>query len=317
MFSNKILWLFFCTLLILAGCKKDPVIPTPNGDNQQPICEKLPSSPPFGWNYTTRAKNLNVLKSTFDKINSNIIYYLSDDTANNTYLLWKLNRLTNSKQLLDNKVFGQPKINYNGWLVYYKSDLNLYIIKSDGDSLTKITNSGGFINPVWDNQNNILSFNNSISCIIKLNKNGQIIDTLNTINSTVFTKDSLMLYFNSTSSSQNLILKNINSNSLKTIFSNSTPITYYDFFIDNTNSNIYYSNSEALYKVNLSINSTSKIITSCPKESYLHFSMSEINGNIMASKITSTVVSETTIYNQYDLYEFGAINLSPNIIAIP
>ncbi len=314
MLYNKILWFSFCTLLFFAGCKKDPFIP---GSGEDQKCDPLPLSPPFGWNYTTRAKNLNVLKSTYDKVNSNIIYYLSDDTTGNAFVLWKLNRLTNSKQLLDTKVFGTPQINNNGWLVYYKSDLNLYIIKNNGDSLTKITSLGGYILPTWDNQNNILSFNNNTSCIIKLNKNGQIIDTLKTITSNVYAKDSLLLYFTASTNSQSLILKNIYTNSLKTIFNNSTPSVYYDFFIDNTNSNVYYSNSEGLYRVDILTNSNSKVITSCPRENLLHFSMSLITGKIMATKITSTVISETTIYNQYDLYDFETANLKPTLISIP
>lgn len=314
MINNKILWFSFYTLLFFAGCKKDPFIPGSDGDQK---CDPLPLSPPFGWNYTTRAKTLNVLKSTYDKVNSNIIYYLSDDSTGNTYILWKLNRLTNSKQLLDTKVFGTPQINNNGWLVYYKSDLNLYTIKNNGDSLTKITSIGGYISPIWDNQNNVLSFNNNTNCIIKLNKSGQIIDTLETVTSSAYAKDSLLLYFTASANQQSLILKNIYTNSLKIIFSNSTPSVYYDFFLDNTNSNVYYSNSTGLYKVNLATNSNTKVITSCPRETLLHFSMSLITGKIMATKITSTVISETTIYNQYDLYDFETSTLKPILISIP
>lgn len=314
MIYNKILWFSFCILLLFAGCKKDPFIPGSGSDQK---CDPLPLSPPFGWNYTTRAKTLNVLKSTYDKVNSNIIYYLSDDSTGNAYILWKLNRLNNSKQLLDTKVVGMPRVNTNGWLVYFKTDLNLYVIKNSGDSLQKITSSGGYINPTWDGQNNILSFNDNTKCAIKLNKNGQILDTLETVTSSPYAKDSLILYFTASANQRSLILKNISTNSSKIVFSTSTPSVYYDFFLDNTNSNVYYSNSTGLYKVNLAANSNTKVITSCPRENLLHFSMSLITGKIMATKITSNVISETTIYNQYDLYDFEANTLKPTLISIP
>lgn len=301
-------------LLILVGCKKDPIIF--NNVIKNSTCEQLPKTPPFGWDYTTRKKNLNVSHSIYDKINPNIIYYLADDTLNNTYILWKLNRITNLKIQLDKNVFGQPQINSKGWLVYYKNDLNLYVIKNNGDSLKQITNSNNYIEPVWDeDENNILTYNNTTNCIIRINKNGQNLDTLFNINSPVFIKDSLMLYFITFTNSQSLVLKNLNNNTSKNIFTNTSPLTYYNFFTDSKN--VYYSNSEGLFKTNLITNSVIKILNSCPKELFLHFSTNFITSKLMATKISIKNLNETTLLIQYDLYELDENASNQKMIIIP
>lgn len=305
---------FFCILLSFAGCKKDPIITADNNSSKK--CIPLPDSPPLGWQYTTRNKSLNVSKAIYDPINSNLIYYLSEDSLSNPFLLWKFNRGTNIKIQLDNKLNSQPSINKKNWLTYTKRDFNVYIIKSNGDSLIKITSTGLYNQPVWDSDNNILAYNSSLNCIVKLNINGQILDTLSAIKSYISVKDSFMLYFSTSSISQKLILKNIKTNNDQVIFENQNVQAYYNFFLDTENKNIYTLNSSGLYKTNIHNKIPTLIIQSCQTENYINFSLNYKNDFIL-TKVSTKQLNDVTLYNQSDLFEQLNSSNNQTLINIP
>lgn len=134
--------IFIYILLIITGCKKDPKVSpyVPTSD-----CEPWPKSngPTLGWNPTkTRDNSLNKYNCMYDPTNPNYFYYLIDQEPGIGQIkgvLIRVNLTTGEKLKLDSSIIGVPQINKSGWFVYTKGDLSLYKIKSNGDSLTKLT----------------------------------------------------------------------------------------------------------------------------------------------------------------------------------
>lgn len=305
-------WFVFYILLFIEGCKKDPKIDTNLG------CEKLPPTPPLGWVFQTRNPQLNIQEARYSTLNDNLIFYLSHDSIYN-YLLWSFNKQTKIKKLLDNNVFSSPSINKSGWIVYYKSDFNIYKIKINGDSLTQLTTSGGFFYPVWDETGTNIYFNNANKpALYKMTNLGSIIDTAKDIKSRVFVKDSLIVFIENYNNATNFMLKNIKQNSIKKIFTFSfDEDIIYDFFLNTNNSSLFFFGGKGLYKLNMQDNSFKKVISNCDKELFIDFSMSYLSNKLLATKITTKVLSNTTLYNQYDIYEFDENQSNPAPINTP
>lgn len=314
---SKIICVFFCILATLSGCKKDPSIPPKNlGEN----CDELPSAPQGGWNYTTRNLNLNNLKSQSDLIYADKLYYLCDDSLNR-YILWSLSRGTNIKSFIDSKIISSPILNKKEWITYSKSDFNIYKVKTNGDSLTKLTSNGASMNPVWDMTGNYIYYNdaNNLS-VYRMSKSGILVDTLKNVNSTVTLKDSLIIFLSNAGNSQSLYIKNYFTNSTKLLITqtlNHSNDLILGFFFDNSNTFVYYYDLNGLYKVNIDNYSKSKIISSCPKERRLHYSFNYLTNKIMATQISTTLINNYTLYNEYNLIEFNSDGSNPNIINTP
>ncbi len=315
--SFKIFGVLFCILIFLSGCRKDPSIPIQNGNNN---CKELPTTPQSGWNFTTRNPNLNCLKSQYDPVSSEKIYYLSDDTTNR-YLLSSLSRNINSKIFIDSKIISYPILNKNGWITFSKTDFNIYKIKSTGDSLVKLTTNGISMNPVWDMTGNYIYFNdaNNLS-VYRMTKTGILIDTLKNINSQLVVHDSLFAYLLNGGNSQSLYIKNSFTNATKLIETNTIKNSddiIFGFFFDSQNSSLYYYDLKGLYKVNIANLTKTKIINSCPTERRLHYTISYVTNKIMATQISTKQINSSTLYNEYDLVEFDNDGSNPIIIKIP
>ncbi len=86
----------------------------------------------------------------FNPNNNNEFIYLKDE--NNSESLVKYNMATKIEQTLINniKILGQPKWNKNGWIVFTKTDLKMYLIKDNGDSAHTI--------PIYYSENSYPSF---------------------------------------------------------------------------------------------------------------------------------------------------------------
>lgn len=319
LFNSKIFGFLFCILILISGCRKDPSIPKGNNTNFK--CIALPDAPQGGWNMTTRNFNQNYLKSQYDPIDQFKIYFLSDDTSSNKYILWSLNRSSNIKFKITDNVISSPNISNNSRVTFSKTDFNIYTIKSNGDSLNKLTTNGISMNPIWDRSTDNIYFNdaNNLS-VYKMNKTGTLIDKLKNINSQIVTHDSLIAYLINGGSFQSLYIKNVYTNKTKLIetkkINNSADIIY-GFFFDLKNQFIYYYDLNGLYKININELGKLKMINSCPSETYLHYSISYLTAKIMATQIITKQINSTTLYNEYNLVEFNNDGLNPVVIIIP
>ncbi|MCA6437655.1 MAG: hypothetical protein IM600_17345 [Bacteroidetes bacterium] len=312
---------FFYTLLIFVGCKKDPRI----NPNIEVKCEDLPASPSTGWITTSRNPLLNFQKAIFDLNDNNIIYALSDDTSSNRLLLIKFNRLNGIKQILAKNVLSKPSINNKGWLTFCDINFTVFKIKSNGDSLTQLTQPNTALSSIWNPADNTIFINNNINLkTYKISNTGAMLDTIKNIYNLIQKKDSLMLFIESNSingsSVQTICLFNTNSNiktSIKTIPFKVADDIVSGCFLNTTNETIFYHNGFGLYKINTKGNSEIKIINSCPRNKYFHFSISPFSQKLMATQIIAYPTSQSTLYSEYNIVEFNQDGTNETKINIP
>jgi Tol biopolymer transport system component len=118
--------------LFFQTCKKDKVC------KQDEQCENFPKKEGIGVSIITQ-KPFQRHAPCFNPNNGNEIIYVKEE--NNKYQLVKFNIQSKVETvLLDNTIIvGQPKWGENGWIVFSKLDLNVYLLKENGDSLKQIT----------------------------------------------------------------------------------------------------------------------------------------------------------------------------------
>lgn len=298
----------FCSLIFL-GCKKDPEIIKPTSN-----CIPLPNEPKGGWNYKIDY-TLNKFNGFADPNNPNFAYYLIDrDPTIPGYtsgILVKMDLTTHTKMLLDSMIISPTlQLNKFGWLVYSKIDLNIYIIKTNGDSLKQLTFNGNNTYPYWDYTGNNIFFISG-NGYYKISKNGAFIDTLE--NGFLFPSkiSNKILGVNIVNNQSHLILKNLDDNSTK-ILNNSGG--YLFAFFDNTDEYAYWYNKKGLYKTNISTLQTDLILQSCEREEYGNFILNMNSNYIYATKYIRTPLNESDLYTERNLYKINMDGSNPQLL---
>jgi hypothetical protein len=175
-------------LLISSACRKDigrlknetvdsDSIASINVDTDTADFRCLPlDSMPSIWKDTTTNEANNVRFWQYNPSNINEIIYIA-----NVAQLWIYDR-TNSirKHLADNVMFF-PSVNRSGWIAFGTLNFQIFKIKTNGDSLTLLSSSGG-VEPKWDRSDTMLYyFKESASPnpnqLIKINSYGNLINS--------------------------------------------------------------------------------------------------------------------------------------------
>jgi hypothetical protein len=175
--------LFFLTsFFLITGCKKDlPIVENPieNQEDCIPIlpCNKFTIGP--GYTYIVDFDSL-VLAPMFNPNNDDEFVYLKRPY----YDLWELYRYNlvskENKLLHTGIIWYQPQWGKNDWILFCQNDKNIYKIKSNGDSLTKLTNLNNLHHPIWNyDGTKFLAFTEASNLFSLLfDVNGNIIDTI-------------------------------------------------------------------------------------------------------------------------------------------
>jgi hypothetical protein len=175
--------LFFLTsFFLITGCKKDlPIVENPieNQEDCIPIlpCNKFTIGP--GYTYIVDFDSL-VFAPMFNPNNDDEFVYLKRPY----YDLWELYRYNlvskENKLLHTGIIWYQPQWGKNDWILFCQNDKNIYKIKSNGDSLTKLTNLNNLHHPIWNyDGTKFLAFTEASNLFSLLfDVNGNIIDTI-------------------------------------------------------------------------------------------------------------------------------------------
>ena len=126
------------------SCRKDSVPEITHID----YCQEIPpySQPGFGYNY--QYDDSNVTQPCYNPENSNEICFLRDAPGSNSDLIVH-DLISEESTLIYSGIIQSPvKWGYNDWLIFGTNG-NIYRIKSNGDSLSMITNSNNCFYPIW------------------------------------------------------------------------------------------------------------------------------------------------------------------------
>jgi hypothetical protein len=314
-------WGIFVFVAFLFSCKKDTPIPSSSSED---TCT-LSGAPATGWVIESRNSVLNLYNGFSDPLGSNYLYYLFDryqtQSTNGSWgILCKVDLVTGTKIKLDSSVIGIPQINQHGWITYYKLDQNIYKIKTNGDSLTKLTNDNNNMQPYWNYSGNYIYFAKSSGSIetIVMNENGITIDTVKNVNGllnhskisnkailTKFSNNQAQLFLHDLSNSSDKLLCSLTNNNFQ------SPV------FDNTDAYIYWTDNDGLKRVNVSTLAVDLLFKKCQRQEFYNFTLAFNANTFVATKTTRNAKSSSTLYVQTDLYKLNLDGSNPQIINVP
>lgn len=148
-------WLLFLTLAIFS-CKKEqpPVADAPAPEKDAPAenhdCQPLPPPPP-GFHYvdSTADPYKNVISFFYNPVAGNEVLVVVEGTVLGANQLRNVNLKTGQTKILGNLDKYLPDVNASGWIVFSDVENNIYKVKTNGDSLVKLTNNQRAHDPKW------------------------------------------------------------------------------------------------------------------------------------------------------------------------
>ncbi|MFN3917632.1 MAG: hypothetical protein ACK4K0_07810 [Flavobacteriales bacterium] len=244
-FATCVLFFLF-SLFLFTGCKKD-LSPLESPDENQGECDPiLPCNQVTiggGYTYIIDFENF-VVAPMFNPNSESQFVYLKRSNSN----LWELityDLISKERKILyAGIIWYQPQWGKNDWILFCQNDENIYKIKSNGDSLTKLTNSNNLHHPIWNyDGSKFLAFTEASNLFSLLfDVNGNIMDTI---------------YFGQTNNSNfqnpNYIVSNIYQNvSFFNLNTNSLEFHYnYSGFNSTTGGSIFWLNNTAVIYSNI------------------------------------------------------------------
>ncbi|MBL7932127.1 MAG: hypothetical protein JNL60_09495 [Bacteroidia bacterium] len=338
---KQALYIFICILAFLVSCKKkksaDNVNPEPIPQviisDDRPACEKLPEPPkPLGWRDSIYDQNTNVNAFVSNPLNGDeILCVVNGDEFGSNKLLNKNVVSKASKQLA---ILGNylPQVNKNGWITFNDVNNNVFIIKANGDSLKQLTFDKVSVDPKWDYSGRFIYYfmegiGNLPPQINKINLKGELAEIhygeyacnapFRNSNKLVFLKSS------GSSSFCSLILKNMDSTFVTEnklfngpLFDSKGKMYFEDLTLDQKDENLYWSNSDGIFKCNLKSLKTDTLFKNCENSIYR---------NIMASagqnEMTYTIeyikpVNSYILVHDYLPMEYNILDKSSRLVRI-
>lgn len=216
--------------------------------------------------------------------------------------------------MYEGTIIFQPKWGKNDCILLNLPDANIWRIKSNGDSLTKITTRGGYYQPEWNIDCNKLvfyetnlPFNYFISDI-----NGNILDSFpNNLSAPMkWYNDSLIFY----QIYWNIYCLNLKTRILSVFYSN---IANDDGGIIITkNNDLIFSKTNGIYSINLSNKSLKKIKSTCNSKVYVWPTYSSITDKIIWQRLDYTLIDKNNLFIKSRLVIMNSDGTNERLIEI-
>ena len=284
---NLIRIICISSLLVIASCKKkdkqpEEVTSTPVViPDTEPKCEDLPPAPlPFGWYDTIVDKNKSINSFLFDPVDPNKVIYVVNGDAFGYNKLYFYN--VPSKQATYICTLGAylPQLNNKGWITFSDVDNNVFLIKNAANIIQLTTNKHCH-NPKWDYTGNYIYYFSEAyltigSQLVRIDTAGALKDIfeMNSPHFSAFKKHDKMLFVDMNTTTSNIILRDFSAAENDRILisgpANSKPghINFEDLTLDNSGENFFWSNSNGIFKCNLSSLKIDTLLKNCPNFIY-------------------------------------------------
>ncbi len=195
----KIRTIIVCVFAIaILACNKDTAISYDTCPMVVETCKSIPPyrGPGFGYKSVMSDSFLFDMPSINPNNANEFVFYLYCDAYKGifTYNMQSKKRTQVTKGTMKSGVpQSQPKWGRNGWILFGDLDYNIYKVKPNGDSLTKMTKTGRNYTPDWNYDGTMFcaqyinSHNNSYTAFY--DAQGNIIDTIQELNANNFLFD--------------------------------------------------------------------------------------------------------------------------------
>jgi hypothetical protein len=299
--------LFSSVLIVLIGlffqtCKKDK--PSCSECNTDECINFLNQDSTIG--FITQAPNQRHAPC-FNPNNISEFTYIKEE--NDVFTLVKYNIDTKVENVLieNARIVGRPKWGRNGWIVFDKrTDLQIYILKENGDSVRQVTNYFQNLDPIFLGDNKIFF---TVSMRVDLDPSGgiKVIDLFGNRLDSIKPKDlEVAQLFYSDANTNQVIASWVwspqnNICSIKKFdFSTRQYQPVYDFVYNGrniitgicwhpNNEDIYFSTArEGIFKVNINSKKVVKLRNGCDKRMYFYLSISPDGKKIIVERVDAT-----------------------------
>lgn len=318
---NKFKYLFFIALVV-AGCHKTnrnvPTSPLQGGGEKDSVysfnCKNIGMGPAIGWQDVNLYSDSALRCWFYNPVNKNEIIFAPIGDMNTGYhKVCSYNFITKTRKTLDAGCMYFPQISSKGWIVYEDLNFNIYKIKANGDSLTKLCEGE---DPKWDYTGNFIYYchNSNPSRTYKMDINGNKIDSLNKcVFFAAFGKQSNICAYMDISNGVGYVnLKNLINNSETRLLTGNQPNNkalsgFQGLQFDNYDQNLFWYNDYGIYRCNLA-GKIDTVISSCNE---LFYNYRFYNGFIVPGIDKMTFVYElrsplnsVQLYHQYKAFEY-------------
>ena len=283
-------FLFVAALFILQSCKKD----------YSAICESLPQpnngAPSFGWNYVTDSGYEKA--PCFNPNNGNEFVFLKEINSRLTLCTYNIQSNVLYK-LFAGDILYKPDWGINNWILF---DVNndIYKIRPNGDSLTKLTTGNISCGPKWSPNGTQFIFylygGYGIGARLA-NQTGEIVDTLPySFRETSAWRDSLI----ADAGSNEFLIYNTQNHAEHIIYT-SLDINSYSGCCFVSSFELIWADNEGVYITDIQAGVTKKLKPTCNSQTYMFPDYSSSANKVIWGKVIATPVNAT------DLSEKGTI----------
>lgn len=143
-----------------------------------------PPQPPIGFSEITKGyQDFLVDVNPNDEFQLAIVHYV-DSVFPSRLELWVVDLCAREKYFLADRIHERIQWSANGWLVFTRSDLQIWKVKANGDSLTQLTFAGNNTYPTWNMPGNKILFQRYLSpgsVFITMDQQGNQLDMSDTV----------------------------------------------------------------------------------------------------------------------------------------
>lgn len=285
-------------------------------------CQALPPEPkPFGWKDTTYDENKNINAFLFNPISPNEIICVVNGDAFGKNKMFNYNILTKQAVYLATLGNYLPQVNKNGWITYSDVTNCVFIIKSDGTGFKQLTFDKRSHDPKWDHTGNYIfyyveAYFNVKSQLFKIDTSGNLLDAFETElpYSAVFKKSNKVICIKTTGSISTLVMRDLSPPSTETelisgpVYSQPDQIYFDNMCLDNTDENLYWSNSKGIYKCSLASLKVDTLFKNCENMVFDNPIISFKPGELTYSQHVKIPLNSLHLLHRYRAMELNLLN---------
>ncbi len=293
-------------------------------------CQDLPPAPiPFGWQDTLPDGNKCINAFMFDPINPNTIIYVVNGDASGYNKLYFYD--IPSKQAKYMCTLGEylPQVNSKGWITFSDVENNVYLIKANSDSLIALTNDKHAHDPKWDyTETRIYYFSephdNIPAKMIKVDTDGQFVAEyfVTAPYAATFKKSNTLIVLNINTANCQLIQKDLDLMQSDRVllsgptYSKPNQINFDNLTLDKTDENFYWSNSNGIFKCNLSSLKVDTLFKNCQNFIFSNPMMSFKDNELTYSQHVITPLNSLKLSHKFRAMEINLLTRQTTEIKI-
>lgn len=293
-------FLIFASLCLLFACNKDTAIVY---DTCPMVVETCISIPPYkgpgtGFRYVM-SDSFSYDKPSINPNNPNeIVFFLYNDGYKGIFtynMLTKKRTQLTSVSINSNAPPSQAKWGRNGWIIFGDHDYNVYKIKPNGDSLTRLTKTGRNFTPDWNYDGTMFcakylnSLNNLYTAFY--DAQGNIIDSIQELNT------NKSLFYNQVDwQNKRYVLGTQNQNFILYDYAKKETINILNTYGLSVGfprwageSDIIFSEQDGIYTMNIYIRKVKKIRETCSGKNYSDVIMLDNNKLLCSGYVTNMI----------------------------